>query len=309
MSGPNTIDYSNLNKSLQPKRKIDGITTDVAKTIWDIFLQSNGLESRKNSTKTNKLNQFSSNIEGASEWMKSNFILVVNYLFKNNLIKTEKIKSLKLKVLEDENKSADEKLSNILDELTQGLSETDKLKLDQNVSKWLINLSKESRRADKLWEKITDLEQQNTDLKIELDALDTVSEVSEKAVLTRRSRYKMIRIWNSIKNINNSSLDPVTKARKVLRQANSFAIFGSWKRFDWIYNKLPLKFDVNKEYTKAVNKLKKWMNESTNDGEKIAIRYIMRQVNKAYKDYMDATNISESTRKQNMRDINMAMAA
>lgn len=309
MSGPNTIDYSNLNKSLQPKRKIDGITTDVAKAIWDIFLQSNGLESRKYSTKTNKLNQFSSNIEGASEWMKSNFILVVNYLFKNNLIKTEKIKSLKLKVLEDENKSADEKLSNILDELTQGLSETDKLKLDQNVSKWLINLSKESRRADKLWEKITDLEQQNTDLKIELDALDTVSEVSERAVLTRRSRYKMIRIWNSIKNINNSSLDPVTKARKVLRQANSFAIFGSWKRFDWIYNKLPLKFDVNKEYTKAVNKLKKWMNESTNDGEKIAIRYIMRQVNKAYKDYMDATNISESTRKQNMRDINMAMAA
>ena len=210
--------------------------------------------------------------------------------------------------LEDENKSADEKLSNILDELTQGLSETDKLKLDQNVSKWLINLSKESRRADKLWEKITDLEQQNTDLKIELDALDTVSEVSEKAVLTRRSRYKMIRIWNSIKNINNSSLDPVTKARKVLRQANSFAIFGSWKRFDWIYNKLPLKFDVNKEYTKAVNKLKKGMNKTTNDGEKIAIRYIMRQVNKAYKDYMDATNISESTRKQNMRDINMAMA-
>ena len=273
-----------------------------------VFLETNGFDSKKYSTKTNKLNQFSRNVEWASEWMKSNFILAVNYLFEKELIKTEKIKSLKLKVLEDERKSADEKLSNILDELTQGLSETDKLELDQNVSKWLLNLSKESRKADKLWEKITDLEQQNADLKIELDALDTISEVSEKAVLTRRSRYKMIRIWNSIKNINNSSLDPVTKARKILRQANSFAIFGSWKRFDWIYNKLPLKFDVNKEYTKAVNKLKKGMNKTTNDGEKIAIRYIMRQVNKAYKDYMDATNISESTRKQNMRDINMAMA-
>jgi hypothetical protein len=35
----------------------------------------------------------------------------------------------------------------------------------------------------------------------------------------------------------------------------------------------------------------------------------MRQVNKAYKDYIDATNISENTRRQNMRDINKAMAA
>ena len=172
-----------------------------------------------------------------------------------------------------------------------------------------MNLSREADSADKLWEKITDLKQQNSDLKIELDALDTVSEVSERAVLTRRSKYKMIRVWNSIKNINNSSLNPETKARKVLWQANSFTIFGSGKRFDWIYNKLPLKFDINKEYTKTVDKLKKEMNESTDDGEKVAIRYIMRQVNKAYKDYIDATNISEETRKQNMRDINTAMVA
>ena len=308
MSNPNTIDYSNLNKSLQPKRR-DIIATDTAKAIWDVFLRSNGFDSRKDSVKTNKLNQFSSSIEGASEWMKSNFILAVNYLSKNNLIKTEKIKSLKLKVLEDEKKSADEKLSNILDELTQGLSEADRLKLDQDVSKWLLNLSKESRKSDELWAKIIDLKQENSDLKDELNAMDAVSEVAEKAVLRRRSKYKMIRIWNSIKNIIESSLDPETKARKVLWQANSFAIFGSWKRFDWIYNKLPLKFDVNKEYTKAVNKLKKGMNESTNDGEKVAIRYIMRQVNKAYKDYIDATNISESARTQNMRDINRAMAA
>ena len=78
-----------------------------------VFLETNGFDSKKYSTKTNKLNQFSRNVEWASEWMKSNFILAVNYLFEKELIKTEKIKSLKLKVLEDENKSADEKLSNI----------------------------------------------------------------------------------------------------------------------------------------------------------------------------------------------------
>lgn len=311
MSNSNTLDYSSLNKGLNLKwQKLKDITQRVSEDIWKVFLDTNPNRAHWwDKEKNKKLDRFSNSIEWASEWAKANFVLNIDYLSKNNLMKADKIKSLKLRVLEDDTKPADEKLSNILEELTQGLSEADRLKLDQYVSKWLLNLSKEADSADKLWEKITNLEQQNLDLKGELDALDAVSEVSERAVLTRRSRYKMIRVWNSIKNINDSNLDSETKVRKVLWQANSFAIFGSWKRFDWIYNRLPLKFDVNKEYTKTVNKLKKEMNESTNDGEKVAIRYIMRQVNKAYKDYIDATNISEDTRKQNMREINMAMAA
>ena len=51
------------------------------------------------------------------------------------------------------------------------------------------------------------------------------------------------------------------------------------------------------------------MNNTKLAKEKVAIRYIMRQVNVAYKDYIDATNISEETRRKNMKDINMAMAA
>jgi len=310
MSNPNTLDYSSLNKSLNLKwDKLKDITTKVSEDIWKVFLESNPRKSEGEKAKKNKLDRFSNSIDGASESTKSNFILTVDYLSKNNLIKTNKIKALKLRVLEDDTKTQDDKLSNILDELTKDLSESEKLKLDQSVSKWLIDLSQEGRSADKLWEKINDLEQQNSDLKGELEALDAVTEVSERAVLKRRSKYKMIRIWNSIKNINDSALDPETKARKVLWQANSFAIFGSWKRFDWFINKFPKKFDVNEEYEKSVSKIKKKMDESSDDGEKVAIRYIMRQVNKAYKDYIDATNISEDTRKQNMRDINMKMAA
>ena len=310
MSNPNTLDYSSLNKSLNLKwDRLKDITTKVSEDIWKVFLESNQRKTDGEKSKKNKLDRFSNSIDGASESTKSNFILTVDYLSKNNLIKTNKIKALKLRVLEDNTKTQDDKLSNILDELTKDLSESEKLKLDQSVSKWLIDLSQEGRSADKLWEKINDLEQQNSDLKGELDALDAVTEVSERAVLKRRSKYKMIRIWNSIKNINDSALDPETKARKVLWQANSFAIFGSWKRFDWFINKFPKKFDVNEEYEKSVSKIKKKMDESSDDGEKVAIRYIMRQVNKAYKDYIDATNISEDTRKQNMRDINMKMAA
>lgn len=310
MSNPNNLDYSSLNKGLNLKwQKLKDITQKVSEDIWKVFLDSNQRKNDGEKAMNNKLNRFWNSIEWASEWAKADFILNIDYLSKNNLIKVDKIKSLKLRILEDNTKQADEKLSNILEELKKDLPEQEKLKLEQNVSKWLLNLVEQADSADRLGEKITDLEQQNTDLEGELEALDAVSEVSERAVLRRRSRFKMIRIWNSIKNINDSTLDPETKARKVLWQANSFAIFGSWKRFDWIYNKLPLQFDVNKEYTKTVNKLKKEMNESTDDGEKVAIRYIMRQVNKAYKDYIDATNISEDTRKQNMRDINMAMAA
>jgi hypothetical protein len=51
------------------------------------------------------------------------------------------------------------------------------------------------------------------------------------------------------------------------------------------------------------------MDNASEAREKVAIRYIMRQINKAYKDYIDATNITEETRKQNMRDINMKMVA
>lgn len=308
-STKNQLDYSNLNTSLQPKRKINSIKTDVAKQIWDIFLKSNNFDTRKSeSIRNNKLNEFASNIENGSEWMKAKFAFTIDYLFKNNLLKSDNIKSLKIKELSDQSKSTDDKLWNILKELTKDLSDSDKLKMDQKVSEWLLNLSEESRNAGKLGEKISDLEQQNSDLKNELDALDAVSEIAETAVLKRRSRNNMIRVWNSIKNINESGLDAETKARKVLWQANSFALFGSWKRFDWI-NKLPKKIDINKEYNEAVNRLKDKMNNSTNNREKVAIRYIMRNINKAYEDYIKATNISVEDRKQNMRDINTAMAA
>ena len=48
--------------------------------------------------------------------------------------------------------------------------------------------------------------------------------------------------------------------------------------------------------------------EKTSSREKVALRYIMRQINTAYKNYIEATTISEDVRKQNMRDVNNAMA-
>ncbi|MBR7036402.1 hypothetical protein IKI14_00600 [bacterium] len=49
------------------------------------------------------------------------------------------------------------------------------------------------------------------------------------------------------------------------------------------------------------------MDKSSNDGEKVAIRYIMKHVNKSYEDYIKATTISDNERKSNMRQINEKM--
>ena len=306
MSNPNTIDYSNLNKSLQSKRKIEWITTNTAQAIWDVFLAKNAPRTKKIENKNQKLDEFASNIENWSESMKLKFSLTIDHLSKNWLLNPESIKSLKIRW-----NSTDEKLQNIIDDLVTNrktpLTDNQKTQLDQAVANWVEKHY--SDLADK--EDFSEgLKQKNEELEEELNASEAANEVVESAVLTRRSMNNTIRVWKSIEKINENKkwLDPVTKARKVLWQANSFAVFWSWKRFDWI-NKLPKKIDVNKEYREAVDNLKDKMDKTDNPKEKVAIRYIMRQVNKAYKDYIDATNISTEERNQNMKDINMKMAA
>ena len=252
------------------------------------------------------MDEFASNIENWSESMKLKFSLTIDYLSKNWLLNPESIKSLKIRW-----NSTDEKLQNIIDDLVTNrktpLTDNQKTQLDQAVANWVEKYYSDLADKEDFSE---ELKQKNEELEEELNASEAANEVVESAVLTRRSMNNTIRVWKSIEKINENKkwLDPVTKARKVLWQANSFAVFWSWKRFDWI-NKLPQKIDINKEYREAVNNLKDKMDKTGNPKEKVAIRYIMRQVNKAYKDYIDATNISTEERNQNMKDINMKMAA
>ena len=309
MSDPNKLDYSNLNKSLQPKRKINVITTDTAQKIWEVFLNW----ATRKWTKQERLDTLSSQIENWSENMKIRLVLTIDYLSKEWLLKSESIKSLSTNQIKKIAWSNwDEKIQNIIKYLVndwrkkgEELTSEQREKLNQAVMEWMEKHYWDLAEKEDISE---ELKARNEELEEELNASDAANEVVESAILKRRSRNNMIRVWKSIENINNSNLDPVTKARKVLWQANTFAVFGTWKRFDWI-NKLPKKIDVNKEYREAVDNLKEKMDNTSEAREKVAIRYIMRQINKAYKDYIDATNITEETRKQNMRDINMKIAA
>ena len=136
MSNPNTIDYSNLNKSLQPKRKIEWITTNTAQTIWDVFLAKNAPHTKKIENKNQKLDEFASNIENWSESMKLKFSLTIDYLSKNWLLNPESIKSLKIRW-----NSTDEKLQNIIDDLVTNrktpLTDNQRTQLDQVVANWV----------------------------------------------------------------------------------------------------------------------------------------------------------------------------
>ena len=166
MSSKEKIDYNKLNHSLWSKRR--KVSEESSKQIWEIFLKTNKFDKLKmNKTKNEKLNRFSNSIESASEWIKTKFALTVDYLTKNGLIKSYEIKSLNLRNLEDPNKTTDQKLGNIIKELRSWLSDDDKLKLDQNVSEWLLDLAKESESANELWEKIKELEYENQNLQSE----------------------------------------------------------------------------------------------------------------------------------------------
>lgn len=312
----NELDYSNLNKSLQPKNSgLLEIKKDTVEAIWKVFLQSNGLNIEENMgsgkirRRNERMNEFANNIEGASDWMKSNFMITVNYLVKNKLIWNEKIKSLRLAELEKESTNEDKKLENILNELTKDMSESDKLKLDQHVSMELLNLSKESKKSSELWKQIEDLQNENKDLRDELMTSDTAREIALNSSLSPWSIHNSNRIWSAIKNIReDNSLDKEEKARKILLRANSYIVFGTWISIN-LRRILPFgKFDVNKEYAKVIDKLNKKVENAT-DKEKLAIMSILDEIDKAHKEYIEATNISDDEKKENKKRIIGKMVA
>lgn len=300
----NTIDYSRLNMGIQSKRV--KITEATAQQIWEVFLRSNGLDTRKrDNSKTEKLNRFASSIESASDWVKTRFAITVNYLVTNGLISKDQIKSLKLRRLEDST-SADKKLQLIMNELKDKLSPENKQKLEQHTSEYLLNIANESETADELWKKINDLKTENQDLKDELDASEAMNEIVEKTILSRRSTSNTIRMWNAIRKINeNTSLDPVEKACRVLRQANKYVFWWNKRRRKYFGNIKNM--NVNKAYFNAVDSIKKSI-ATAEWKEKVALRYIMKQVNKAYENYIKHTNISEDIRKGNQRVVDSELA-
>lgn len=303
-------DINYLSKSLKTKRPVDSLREKTAGEICKVFL-----DNASKSTRGDKLNALSDSLKDWPENMKIKLMLTIDHLSNKWLLKAESIKSLSADRIRSIAWTEEEKkIQKIIDYLVDdGRKNGDKLTQDQRnelhqaIMEWMEKHYWDLAKKD---DESEELKARNEELEEELKASEAANEVVEASVLTRRSRSNTIRVWKSIEtiNVNKKWLDPATKARKVLWQANNFAVFGSWKRFDWV-NKLPRKFDIKEEYNSVVEKLSTKMDNTKNPKEKIAIRYIMRQVNKAYTDYIDAISIDEETRRGNMKNINMKMAA
>ncbi len=301
MIAQSKIDYSKLANSLDTKRPIssDIITVNIAKRIWDLFLEKNYPHIQEK-RKSNKLNDFANRINNASEEMKIKFALTINHLVNQNLLNSNSIKSLMLKW-----NSGDEILSNIIDDLINNrqtpLNENEKSKLNEAIAEWIqkhyFDLVRKKDNSEQLQQKVNLLEEQLRATEDELTANENIVSMAESAVLTRRSTNNTIRIASSIERIlkNKKWLDDVTVARKVLWQAKHFTIFGSWKRFDRT-SKLRWNHNIKDEYTNILENLIKKSKNTKSSKEKIAIMYIKNQVEKAYNTYIKEMNIDQQTR-------------
>ncbi len=311
MSNPNTINYSILNKNLTTKRPIGSIREKTAEEIGKVFIG----EVKDKRSRQARLDALSDQVKGWSENMKIKLALTVDYLVDKWLLGTDSIQWMSARDIRkiawaDSNQKIESIIKYLVDTWRKDgkeLTSEQKENLNQAIIDWL---NKQYWDLAEKEDHSKELETRNQELEEELNASEAANEVVESAVLTRRSLNNMIRVWKSIEKINENKkwLDAATKARKVLWQANHYTIFGSWKRFDWV-NKLPRKFDIKQEYNDIAGKLNQKMWEAKNPKEKIAIRYIMRQVNKAYTDYIDAISIDDETRRNNMKNINMKMVA
>lgn len=312
----NTIDYSSLNRSLKPKSPALTLKDNIVEEIWKVFLQTNNLSVDNNLNKgkverrNSSINEFASNIEAASEWVKTEFILTVDYLVTHKLLNSEKIRSLKLRQLKWE-WTADEKLNKIMDEFKSSLSEKDRLALDKNVAEWIINLSKENKKADELWEEVNELKQENNDLQTENAALEVGFENMVKDATSRWSFSNIKRLTNAIIKIKlegegkwkkKEKLSQEEVTRRILWQADKFVfwwgtkskrVFKSFKRMD-----------VNEQYNRIHDKLDK-MKATAKPSELPFIKYIQDEVNKAHTNYIN--EISMKTKKLNARKFNEAM--
>lgn len=307
-----SIDYmSTLNKSMKAKNKIDGVRDNIGNELWNALVDSAITDNEKE----RRVLTLSEQIRKWPETMKVRLSLILEHLAKEWLLNPWSIKSLSEAEIRAVAWSEDEKkIKNIINYIVDSWREDDKklssdqlLKLNQAV---IEGLDKYYWEAAEEYGNSKAFQKRNDELVAELRASEKTDEVVETALLERWSRNRIMRVGKAIqKTVNDTSLKEEDRDRKVLWQANSSAISGRWRRFDWI-NKLPSKIDANEEYKKSMDNLKKKMRDpQTKRDEKVVIRYIAKQVTRHYSDYVERTVVDEDTRRQNVQDINTLMAA
>ena len=302
----NELDYSDLNTALKTKIKINWVTEGIAQQIWDLFLTSKA----KTTVQNDKIDSLAQHLENASEAAKTEFLIKIQYLIDKRFLKANKIGWLKLKDLN--NKEPDEKLKFIVNQLVNDikLNNTQKKELEEHTTKALGDhyqkATDEIVDNQKLQEKIQNLESDNEDLQSEINAMENGFNVAENIALKRKrfvNKYRMI--WNKIKRINENEWNSEDNFNRILQNANLVTHSLVWR---WFQRVIHRKWNVHENYRKVVNNLKEAI-KTANDETKMAIHYIMKQLNIAYNKYIKHDIVDIKERKQNMKDIYNWMAA
>lgn len=150
------------------------------------------------------------------------------------------------------------------------------------------------------------LENENKRLRENKDISDAVSDVAENAIFeARRSRNKIINLWKRVKNFEKEERNSAYKLRMALwTTAKSIWLSNEERKKLKKFNK----FNIDDWYRIVAKWLKSKMDSSKDDKEKVAIRSIMKQLNKYHEIYTSEHHVTSLERSSNMRDIDRSMS-
>ena len=151
------------------------------------------------------------------------------------------------------------------------------------------------------------LEAENKRLREAKGINDAISDVAEDAIFeSRRSKNKIVNLGKRVKDLEKEKVDSAYKLRKALWITSkgiglSIDNRKKFRKFD--------KFNVDDWYRLIAEQLKLKMDNSKNDQEKVAIRSMMRQLNKYHEIYTSEHLVTGEERARNMRDIDRSMSS
>ena len=289
--------YIPLDESLQLKswQVITWISTNVANTIWQLFLEKNHGTIKNNNDKKAKVIELANKLKGLSNEKKVQLIITVNLLKNKKMLNPTSIKQIKI-----EWDNADD----IVDNIIHSLMPQD-AGLQANLNDDVIKSMNEFYRNN--YEGVTDLmlTRANEHLKMRAKAAEKTNRIAENVVIWNKwwiNRVK--RVAHGISTtMSNKKLNPEEKARTIIRKASSLQS-GIWRSR---LIRMLRKMDVNQWYKYAAEALKDKMRNKPTDEEKVAIRFIMKNLNEVYKEYRESSQVSDSQLDDNMQDIDSSM--
>lgn len=258
----------NYNKS---SSFIENNSANVSSMLYELFIQNNG---RLNTTgKKNAKDHIDKIIENTPLWVNKKLEFTLEYVTKHNLLKPDKIKSLKLSNLIKQDETYENKVESIINDIENSLSEENRNKLTQYVSMSLINVSKWVELSDKS----RDWESEKKAYEDTIEALVSSTDLVNEAGKRFWSRNN--RIARMVTAIEKSNIESWRKALLVIAQLTSnVAWWKNWPNFKKLEEKAK-NMNVIAEILKASERISNEAREARKTNDKNQQKALYVQIN------------------------------